>query len=57
MDRSCEDRGPGPSILLEQGPEKTVVLGPVRTNIGPNQDVTCRPKIYLSLDIIFIQFG
>ena len=51
------DRGPGPSILLEQGPEKTVVLGPVRTNIGPNQDVTCRPKIYLSLDIIFIQFG
>ena len=41
MDRSCEDRGPGPSISSEQGPEKTAVLGPVRTGLGPNQDSRC----------------
>jgi hypothetical protein len=31
-------RGPGPSDSLEERPEKTAVLGPVRTGPGPNQD-------------------
>ena len=38
QDRSCQDRGPGPSDLLEEGPEKTAVLGPVRSGLGPNRD-------------------
>ena len=33
-----QDRGPGPSILSEQGPEKTAVLGPVQTGTEPNRD-------------------
>jgi hypothetical protein len=33
-----QDRGPGPSNLLEERPEKTAVLGLVRTSLGPNQD-------------------
>ena len=33
-----QDRGPGPSDLLEERPEKTAVLGPVKTGLGPNRD-------------------
>ena len=38
QDRSCQDRGPGPSDSLDERPEKTAVLGPVQTGLGPIQD-------------------
>ena len=38
QDRSYQDRGPGPSDSLDERPEKTAVLGPVRTGLGPNRD-------------------
>ena len=38
QDRPCQDRDPGLSDSLDEGPEKTAVLGLVKTNLGPIRD-------------------
>ena len=42
-----QDRGPGPSDSLDERPEKTAVLGPVKTGLGPIQDGNCVDLIFL----------
>ena len=55
QDRSCQDRGPGPSPsdLLEERLEKTAVLGLVRTGLGPNRDGNRVDLIFLYILIFF----
>ena len=48
--------GPGPSNFIRERPEKTAVLGPVRTSLGSNQlNSSVDLKFTYIFDIIFIQ--